>query len=176
MAVLADASGGYPSNELFNNLGVSLWNTTAGWPDWPELADIPPIEIGVPDLFRFGGRHNPGVRMARYDNAFDETQEFYVELIGGGATLLESLHANEAMVEAGGVDLQVYVAPGEVHTILGRPELYDLEVEGVAFIDWLTDFVTGLEDRFKVLVDWIHQLRTVFVLPEQLEALLPLDK
>ena len=32
----------------------------------------------------------------------------------------------------------VYIAPGDNHTILLRPEAYTLTVEGVPFIDWLT--------------------------------------
>ena len=143
VAVLADASGGYPSNEVFN-VGVgSLYDVAAGIPDWPELEGVPPVEIGVPDLFRFTGQHNADIRMARYDSAFDETQEAFNTLIGGGVDLLEVLDRNEELSEAGGAELQVYVAPGELHTILGRPDVYDLEVEGVAFIDWLTDFVDG---------------------------------
>ena len=51
--------------------------------------------------------------------------------------------ANEAGIEDAGVEVASYLAPGTQHTILGDDSLYDLEVEGVAFLDWLTDFVAG---------------------------------
>ncbi|MEZ5165654.1 MAG: hypothetical protein R2695_03880 [Acidimicrobiales bacterium] len=80
--------------------------------------------------------------MARYDNAFDETQEFFSSLVGGDQSLLDVLEANEALVEDVGIDLDVYIA-GALHTILGRPDVYTLEVEGVSFLDWLSTFVSG---------------------------------
>ncbi len=61
---------------------------------------------------------------------------------GGVAAVLD---LNEKLVESSGVNLSVYIAPGEDHTILGTPELYDLEVNGTRFIDWLTAFVNGEE-------------------------------
>jgi len=36
-----------------------------------------------------------------------------------------------------------YLAPGEDHTILWLDEMYSLEVEGVAFVDWLTAVIAG---------------------------------
>ncbi|MEM7140803.1 MAG: pectin acetylesterase-family hydrolase [Actinomycetota bacterium] len=143
IAVLADASGGYASNPVQNQFIGNLWGSTNNIPDWPTVADIEPAEWGIPDLFRFAGVHDPDIRMARFDNAFDEVQESFSALAGLDGGLLEVLDVNEALVEADGVDLDIYVAPGEGHTILGRPIVYDTVVEGVAFLDWLTTFVNG---------------------------------
>jgi acetyl esterase/lipase len=143
IAVLADASGGYPSNPVTNSVIGALWGTASNLPDWPELEGLDPNRFGIPDLFTYSGRHDPSIRMARYDNAFDRVQKSFSQLAGLDGGLLAVLDANEAMIEAGGVNLDVYVAPGADHTILGSDDLYDLEVEGVAFIDWLTTFVGG---------------------------------
>jgi hypothetical protein len=53
------------------------------------------------------------------------------------------LEENEANIEAAGVDLATYIAPGTDHTILASPGVYDLEVEGSSFIEWLTRFLDG---------------------------------
>ena len=53
------------------------------------------------------------------------------------------LDLNEQLTEDAGVDLPVYIAPGTEHTIMGRAEMYVLEVEGVRYVDWLTDFIAG---------------------------------
>lgn len=143
IAVLADASGGYPSNPVTNSVIGTLWGTASNVPDWPELAGLDPSLFGIPDLFTHSGQHDPSIRMARYDNAFDQVQMSFSQLAGLDGGLLAVLDANEAMIEAGGVNLDVYVAPGADHTILGSDDLYDLEVGGVAFIDWLTTFVGG---------------------------------
>lgn len=143
IAVLADASGGYASNPVQNQFIGNLWGSTNNIPDWPETAGIAPEEWGIPDLFRFAGLHDPDIRMARFDNAFDNVQESFSALAGLDGGLLEVLEVNEALAEDAGVDLSVYVAPGDDHTILGRPGVYEMEVEGVAFLDWLTTFVNG---------------------------------
>ena len=143
IAVLADGSGGYPSNPPVNQLIGSLWGTTNNIPDWPVFADIGPGELGIPDLFSFAGRHDPDIRMARYDNAYDEVQREFAALAGLGGDLLDVLRFNEAAIEEDGVNLDVFITPGDDHTILGDDALYELEVDGVRFVDWLTTLVEG---------------------------------
>ena len=57
--------------------------------------------------------------------------------------LVSLIDATEAQIEAAGVDLATYVAPGSEHTIAATDALYDLEVEGVRLIDWLTSLING---------------------------------
>lgn len=61
----------------------------------------------------------------------------------GGDALKVTITDNEAYIEDGGVPVASYLAPGELHPVLGRPALYELEVDGVTLIDWLTDYVNG---------------------------------
>jgi len=144
VAVLADASGGYPSNPGVNGFIGGLWGTEENIPDWPETQGLDSATWGIPDLFVHAGNHAPQVRMARYDNAWDSVQVQFSALAGVGAEGLPAvLDENEDLAEDAGVDLDVYIAPGDDHTILGSPGMYDLEVEGVGFLDWLTTFVEG---------------------------------
>jgi len=143
ITVLADSSGGYPSNPGVNGFIGSLWGTDRNIPDWPELERVPADRIGIPDLFTYAGLHDPAVAMARYDTAFDAVQEFFSSLADLDGGLPAVLDANQAAIEAAGVGLDVFVAPGTEHTILGNDALYELEVDGTAFIDWLTALVNG---------------------------------
>ena len=144
VAVLADASGGYQSIPGINGAIGILWGTDRNIPDWPETAGVTAETYGVPDLFVYAGTHDPEIRMARFDNVWDETQRAFAAATGmADPPLPEVLDMNEALVETAGVDLSVYNAPGENHTILLRPDVYSLEVEGVTFLDWLTRFVEG---------------------------------
>lgn len=61
----------------------------------------------------------------------------------GSDELVELIDANEDAIEAAGVEVDSYVAPGSDHTILVNDALYTLSVEGVAFIDWLTALADG---------------------------------
>jgi hypothetical protein len=82
--------------------------------------------------------------MARYDNAYDETQADFSSLFGfEDRDLVTVIADNEAQIEAAGVDVHSYIAPGTEHTILARPSFYTLEVEGVPFADWVTRYVDG---------------------------------
>ena len=144
IAVVADASGAYPSDPGINAYIGSLWGTARVIPDWPVNEGVTVAEYGLPELFIRAGTHAPRARFARYDNAFDSTQEFFATLAGFDASSIDQLmYQNEAQIEAAGVNQASYMAPGADHTILFRDLLYTQEVEGVAFLDWLTAFLQG---------------------------------
>ena len=151
ITVVADASGAYPSHPVINSSIGGLWGTSTVIPDWPTNEGLTAAEWGLPELFVRAGQHAPRVRFARYDNAFDSTQASFATLAGFDASNMDELmHQNEALIEAAGVNQASYMAPGTDHTILFRDLLYSQEVEGVAFLDWLTAFLGGTD------VDDVH--------------------
>ena len=144
ITVVADASGAYPSVPGINSFIGGLWGTTSVVPDWPVNEGMTAEEWGLPELFIQAGLHAPRVRFARFDNAFDSTQEFFAGLAGFDASRIDQLMAlNEANIEAAGVNQASYTAPGTDHGILPLDRMYTLEVEGVAFLDWFTRLVGG---------------------------------
>jgi len=146
ITVVADASGAYPSDPGINSYIGGLWGTGNVIPDWPVNEGVTIAEYGLPELFIRAGTHAPRARFARYDNAFDSTQEFFAVLAGFDAGSIDQLmYQNEALIEAAGIDQASYMAPGSDHTILFRELLYTQEVEGVAFLDWLTAFLGGTD-------------------------------
>lgn len=144
ITVLADGSGAFPDNPPVNAAIGGLWGTFDAVPDWPENEGLTPEDWSIPALFVQAGLHAPEVRMARFDNAYDDVQAEFSRLskIGGGDQREVTL-GNEAGIEAAGVPIHRYLAPGTDHTILGSDALYTLEVEGVSFLDWLTRYVGG---------------------------------
>ncbi|MEO0492171.1 MAG: pectin acetylesterase-family hydrolase [Actinomycetota bacterium] len=141
---LPDASGGYPSTPLVNTVIGGLWGTEGAVPDWSTTEGIGAAEMGIPDLYRYAGLEFPDIRWARFDHAFDGVQSSFSALAGlEDSSVKAVLDINEGLTEDAGIDLPVYVAPGTEHTIMGRAEMYDLEVEGVRYVDWLTDFIAG---------------------------------
>jgi hypothetical protein len=144
IAVLADGSGAYPDNPPVNEAIGSLWGTFENVPDWPETEGLEPPDYSIPGLFVLSGLHDPDLRQARYDAAYDEVQQQFAVLSGiADGDLNELIRGNEAHIEEQGVDVASYIAPGTVHTILGDDGLYDLTVEGTSFLDWLTRYVDG---------------------------------
>ena len=146
VAALADASGAYPDNPPVNEAIGSLWGTFNNVPDWPENEGMEPQDYSIPGLFVQAGLHNDELRFARYDAAYDETQQQFSTLSGiSDGDLLTIIQANAEGIEEAGVPVSTYIAPGTTHTILGDDAMYDLTVEGTSFVDWLTGFVEGDE-------------------------------
>ncbi|RLE26821.1 MAG: hypothetical protein DRJ50_00050 [Actinobacteria bacterium] len=139
-----DSSGAYPDVPALNETIGGLWDTTKNIPDWPGTEGLTAAEWGIPSLYIYVGQHAPGVTFARFDYAFDETQAFFGALAGVPADELVTLiDGSAAEIEAQGVALSSYVAPGTDHTILSSNELYEMEVAGVRLIDFLRALING---------------------------------
>ena len=144
VSVVADSSGAYPDNPTVNATIGGLWGVAGAIPDWPVNRGLTIADIGLPGLFVQAGRHDPDIRFSRFDHAFDLVQALFTTLSGGGIGPTDRMiRDNEALIEGRGVPVAGYLAPGIGHTILGQSEMYTLEVEGTAFIDWLTAFLAG---------------------------------
>ena len=144
IVTFGDGSGSYPDQPVLNGFMGTLWGTMNALPDWPETAELTVRDWSVPGLYVYGGQHAPDVTFARFDFAYDEAQAFYGALVGVDAddlvTLIDEI---EAEIEATGVPLASYTAPGSEHTLLWRDLVYELEVEGVRLIDWISELVEG---------------------------------
>jgi hypothetical protein len=142
---LADSSGGYPDIAALNGLVGSLWGTMAAVPDWPSTEGMTAREWSLPGLYGVVAAHAPETVFGKFDHAYDGAQVFYAGLAGLEADeLLMLIDENGARMEADGAEVAEYIAPGDGHTILDTDAIYDLEVEGVRFIDWLTELIEGV--------------------------------
>ncbi len=141
---ISDGSGSYPDDPDTTVALNDLWGTMSVVPDWEVNAGIKSADWSIPRLFVQAGLHAPRIRFARFDYARDATQAGFTKAAGiGSDDRLARVDQNEIDIEAAGVDLHTYVAPGALHTVLRIKMTYQLEVEGTLFIDWLTDFVAG---------------------------------
>ena len=59
------------------------------------------------------------------------------------ATLGVDVEETVAEIEAAGVPIASYTAPGDEHTLLWRDEVYEIEVEGVRLVEWIAELVGG---------------------------------
>ncbi len=139
-----DASGAYPDvPELNARLGAE-WGVLGNVPDWPVNEGLTAEEWSFPGLYVQAGTQHPDITFARFDHAFDGVQTFFSWLLDlDTSDLLATIDATEAQIEGAGVPVASYVARGGGHTILGSDDLYDLEVEGVRFVDFLDALVAG---------------------------------
>jgi hypothetical protein len=144
--VFADGAGGYPGEPGLTGFVGGLWGTMNAVPDWEVNEGMTVENWTLPGLWVQAGTHDPEIAMSRFDYAFDSVQVFFAGLAGVAADeLVEFLDANEAMIEAAGVDQASFTAPGDDHTLVRRDTFYTMEVDGVSLVDWLTDLLAGAD-------------------------------
>ena len=144
IVTFGDSSAAYPDAGPINALIGNLWGTTENIPDWPVNEGLTAEEWSLPGLYVQAGNHAPDITFARFDYAYDEVQSNFAALAGIPADdLLSFIDQTEAQIEAEGVPIASYIAPGTEHTIVGGDEFYEMEVEGVRLVDFLATLVDG---------------------------------
>jgi pectinacetylesterase len=143
VAQLGDGSGGYRGIGSTTRLHEQ-WGTLALVSDVPELAALQSEQFNFEQLYIAAAKHLPKVTFAEYDTAEDKVQLQFLALGGNQAERLQPLlDANHADIRAAAPNFRVYVAGGDVHTILARPEFYTYHVGGKRVRDWVAALAAG---------------------------------
>jgi len=138
---LGDGSGGYRNPPLATAV-FTAWGTMDILTDLYEGITVD--ELTFESFYTQVGAALPNVTFSAYNTAYDDVQIGFLQ-IGGLADfdLWELLQANYADILEADPDFVSFTVGGELHTILGRPELYTYAADGVRFVDWLTDLLAG---------------------------------
>ncbi|MGE5209840.1 MAG: pectin acetylesterase-family hydrolase [Acidobacteriota bacterium] len=144
IVTFGDSSAAYPDVPALNAGIGAVWGVLENVPDWPANEGLTPEEWSFPGLYVQAGTQHPDITFARFDYAYDQVQASFAALAGIQADdLVTFIDQTEADIEAAGVPVASYVAPGDAHTIVMSDEFYDMEVEGVRLVDFLTTLVAG---------------------------------
>lgn len=141
VAQLGDASGGYRRSASTSTERLEVWGTL----DYlaarhPEFRNVQPEAFTYELLYIKAAEARPDILFTGYDAAEDAVQKRFLAMGGSETTtLLELLRLNQADIRSAVGNFRSYIAPGESHTILGRPEFYTTTVDGVRFRDWVAD-------------------------------------
>jgi hypothetical protein len=149
IAQLGDGAGGYRRSEALQNNPITAWGTLDYLSRYPEFAGMTERDFTYESLYVAAARRFPGTLFAQYDAAEDAVQKRFLTLGGSApANLRDLLLANHADIRDEVDNFRAYVAGGDSHTILARPEFYTYHVGGVRIRDW----VAGLA-RFEAVAD-----------------------
>jgi hypothetical protein len=144
VTVLGAGSGHWPDDSsLSAEILGELWGAYDNMPDWDVNDGLTAGDWGPPRFWIQAGLDDPDIVMGRFDFAFDPNAARQLAAFGVSESTLELIDANEAAIEAAGVDQHSYIAPGEGHRILELDEFYDLEVDDVMLVDWVDALITG---------------------------------
>jgi hypothetical protein len=144
VTVFGAQSGHVPDDPELNTAISEWWGVYDNMPDWEVNEGLTARDWGPPRFWIQAGLHNPEIVMARFDYAYDEEAARSADDLGiDPSELLAVIDANEAAIEEAGVVQHSYTAPGDDHGILEWPEFYELEVNGITLVDWVTRLIAG---------------------------------
>ena len=143
IAQLGDGAGGY---RRINNDSRpdQQWGTFNFITQEQGFADLNPDTMTYESLYIAAAQAHPDITFAEYDAAEDAVQKRFLNMSGQqDVALQQAIEANHADIRKEVSNFSSYIAGGDSHTILGRPEFYTLASNGVAIRDWvaaLADF------------------------------------
>jgi hypothetical protein len=142
ITLIADGAGGYGSPNLA--IPYRAWDTASILPDWPEYSGFTNENLTFEDFYIASSTHNDNLTLAQYNTAHDEVQLSFTHVLGdqpGSFTLPQRILNNYQVIESSVDNFYSYTAGGTVHTILRSPLFYEYEVEGIPFVEWVTDLI-----------------------------------
>jgi Pectinacetylesterase len=144
VTVFGAQSGSIPDDPELNAEIAELWGAYDNMPDWEVNEGLTARGWGPTRFWIQAGLHDPDIVMARFDYAYDgEAAEGAEERGWDPSQALAVIDANEAAIEAAGVVLHSYTAPGDDHGITDTERFYEVEVNGVRLVDWVDALITG---------------------------------
>jgi hypothetical protein len=148
VTVFGAQSGAFPDDPDLNaEIIGELWGAFDNMPDWEVNEGLTARDWGTRRFWIQAGLQDPDIIMARFDYAFDPHAAEALEYLSVSgvdpSNTLAVIDANEAAIEAAGVVLHSYTAPGQGHGILEFETFYDMEVNGVRLVDWVEVLIAG---------------------------------
>lgn len=139
---LGDGSGGYRD---FGGVPPHVeWGTLPALAHIPDFRNMSAEDLDFEALFAVANAHQSDITFSQYDTAEDDVQKRFLALAESEtSSLLELLRANQADIRAEVPGFRSFIAGGELHTILLRPEFYTYHVGGTRVRDWVKDLAIG---------------------------------
>lgn len=144
---LGDSGAGVVTDTFFRE-GFPVWRAEGAFPSFvPELAPAS-VDLrtkSLADLYVGVSRHFPRMRMSQFNRTSDADQLLYYTAMGGQdpRAWQREMLASIARIEQAAPRFASFTVPGEDHCITPSDDLYELEVAGVRFVDWLGELLAG---------------------------------
>lgn len=140
---LGDGSGGY--RRISQSAAPHrAWDTVSALGTEPGFASLTEDGFNFELLYTLAHATNPALQLHAYDTAEDDVQLQFLRLGGLDVKSLQpALELNQADIRSNVPKFASYIAGGELHTILRRPEFYTYRVGSRSVRDWIADVVAG---------------------------------
>ena len=146
VTALGDGAGGY--RNLTDSRPHESWGTLAALSHFENMNEVDSDHFSFEALYIQAAKAHPEAMFTRYDTAEDDVQIQFLEIAGADVSggLQPLLDANEADIDAAlesQDNYRSYIAAGELHTIMLRPQFYTYESDGVKIRDWVASLAAG---------------------------------
>jgi pectinacetylesterase len=143
---LGDGAGGYRAPAVPAIL--AHWGAVQLLRQEPAFRALDTAALNFETLYVVASRTTPHVTFAQFNTSEDAEQLGGLSLSGvRGIPLEQLLRDNFTDITRANPRFRTYTGPGQVHTILRRPEFYTLVVDGVSFRDWVARLLEGGQVR-----------------------------
>jgi glyoxylase-like metal-dependent hydrolase (beta-lactamase superfamily II) len=137
IAQLGDGAGGYRRTNN-DSRPDEQWGTFDFITQEQGFANLRPETMTYESLYIAAAQAHPDITFAEYDAAEDAVQKRFLSMSGQkDVALQQAIEANHADIRREVGNFSSYIAGGDSHTILGRPEFYTLASNGVAIRHWV---------------------------------------
>lgn len=137
IAQLGDGAGGYRRTNN-DSRPDEQWGTFEFITQEQGFANLRPETMTYESLYIAAAQAHPDITFAEYDAAEDAVQKRFLSMSGQkDVALQQAIEANHADIRREVGNFSSYIAGGDSHTILGRPEFYTLASNGMAIRDWV---------------------------------------
>jgi hypothetical protein len=137
-----DSGAGIITESFFRD-SLPSWKPEGVYPTWiPGFNPAALARLFV--LYEKIGTHYPDMRVSQYNTGNDDNQIFFFKEMGGSAEeWVTAMKGSLAYLEASTPNFRSFLAPGNEHCILQRPEFYSVESNGKRLVQWLDELANG---------------------------------
>lgn len=141
---LGDGAGGYRNSPESQDDPHAAWDSNSVLKAEDIYAEETFGTFGFKRIYAAAAKANPQILFSQYDTAEDSVQKDFLAITGINTnSLIDLLNANHKDISAEASNFRSYIAGGESHTILAKPEFYTFTVGDRSVRDWVTDLAAG---------------------------------
>ncbi len=143
---LADSGAGIVTDNFFRN-SFPNWQASRFAADWvpgldPEINDW--FDLTLDHMYLSVAGYYDHSSFSQFNMKKDEIQKFFYEIMGGDSSHWEKkLNISMKKLTQSLDNFKTYTYPGNDHCILPYNYLYELNHEGVSFLDWFKRYISG---------------------------------
>ena len=142
VASLGDGAGGYRRKGALPGR-LENWGILNHLNAVPAFEDISEDTWSYEQLYINGAEAHPDITFARFDYSADPAQWRFLSGNSEYDTLLGNMLANNDDIRDAVPNFRAYIAEGEAHTVMQKPEFYTLTSSGVRLVDWVAQLASG---------------------------------